>query len=215
MAGYTKGDYNGAYRVAPTDPKTGIKFSHARHPDFPGEEISFYLHYHPYVWKPVKFNKAQWMKENGYIKNMDRLIVLGSGFNWLGEGIEALNPTVKTCGIDPSDYVQIVKDESPNDELVECIRAAGYEWDDEYVGAYLYDLYKDDTPRAKTPIVHGDMMYEDDAYDEVVSIIGVPNKIVVDEIWQTLSMEDKDHLRGRFDNLNLQVYFVIDGVVSE
>lgn len=212
MAGYTKADFYSSYAFHAVDPETRIRYANAQIPEFPGEQITLRLHYHPLVYRREGLRKAQLLIDKGFINDNDVVVILGGAFGWLGEGIEQLNPTVKTISVDTSDYVDTVKADSPNDELIESIEASGYTINDNHIGTFLYNQFVDDTPRAIVPVVKGEIT-NGQTRAAIRQAVGDATRVITEEMFQLLTQAEKDAITNYCASNNIAINHFIDGVL--
>ncbi len=220
MAGYEKADFYAAYGVYAVDPVTRHRFARFRSPSIQGgAEITCRLHYHPAAQKESMRNKAirlkDWFIAEGLpLVPADSLIVVGGAFGWLGEMLEDRIGLV-ACTIDPSNYVQAVKDQSADDELIESIEAEGHTANDGGVGQFLYNKFRNSAPRSRSP---DRVLQEDLATPQSRNIVRQaltrkPTRMVTEEIWQLISDEDKNVYRTAATTWGLSLTHIIEGTI--
>lgn len=219
---YEKADYYAAYGVYAVDPVTHHRFANFSSPDIlGGQTITCKLHYHPLVQKPSKAVMAQRLvdyltAQGDPLEGTDRLCVIGGAFGWLGEALEDLVPGLEVVSVDLSNYVQSVKDVSPDDELIESIEAAGNTHTDGGVGQFLFDKFTDPNPRSRNG---GKVLQED--LTSVKSRNAVkkalrqtdPTRVVTEEVWQILTQAEKDQYTAAAANWGVPLTHIIDGVI--
>lgn len=206
MAVYTKADYYATYSVAPRVPYT--------YPNGNTEIRRFTnmrLHYHPHAMKPFVEMRMDKILEQYLFTSLDRVVVFGSGFGWLCEELEN-RFGCSTIGIDPSPYILDNKDLSPDDELLEALTAAGYTTTED-PGKQIWEyLSQPGVPRTTANIVDYDLRKAGDK-NKLIKEFGEPTHIITEEVWQTLTDEERTAYQAEFDNLGAISIHVIDGAV--
>lgn len=218
---YEKADFYAAYGVYAVDPVTRHRFAKFKSPNIHGgAEITCRLHYHPTVIKPEKVKLAQRIvdylnSEGTPLTASDRLCIIGGAFGWLGEALEDL-VGLEAVSVDLSQYVQVSKDLSPDDELIESIEAEGHTHTDNGVGQYLFEKFSDPNPRSRNG---GKVLQE--GLDTAKSRSAVrkalqqsdPTRIITEEVWQILTQEEQDKYKAAAANWGVPITHIIDGVI--
>jgi hypothetical protein len=216
---YEKADFYAAYGVYAVDPVTRHRFANFSSPHIlGGQKITCRLHYHPTAQKESMQNKAIALKdyfiaENAPLVPADSLIVVGGAFGWLGEMLENRIGLV-ACSIDPSNYVQAVKDQSADDELIESIEAAGYTHTDGDRGQFLFEKFGDLSPRSRNPerVLQEDLASPQSRNTVRQALTRKPTRMVTEEVWQILDEADKNVYRTAATTWGLSLTHIIDGV---
>ena len=217
---YEKADFYAAYGVYAVDPVTRHRFAKFKSPSIQGGlEITCRLHYHPAVQKQSMQNKAIALKDYFIAQGeplvpADSLIVVGGAFGWLGEMLEDRIGLV-ACSIDMSNYVQAVKDESPDDELIESIEAAGYTIDDGARGQFLYNKFRTTVRRSRTitRVLQEDLSTPQSRSRVRNALTRKPTRMVTEEVWQLLTPAEKNVYETAASNWDLTLTHIIDGVI--
>ena len=209
---YEKADFYSAYGFYAVDPDTGIRYAGARIPEFPDQSITLRLHYHPFLYRKVALQKAQQLVDKEVVSSESKIIIAGGAYGWLGEALEVLVPGCQCVSVDTSQYVQDSKEFSPDDELIESIRASGFD-ETEGVGLFLFNKFSDSTPRAIVPILQEDLLTEESRNRTIASMGGTPTLVITEEVWQILPQESKDAYEQAASDLGIEITHIIDGVM--
>lgn len=208
---YEKADFYAAYGFYAVDPDTGIRYAKASIPEFPGESITLRLHYHPLVYRGEAARKAQLLVDKGLVSSPDNLVIIGGAFGWLGEALVSLTGC-EAVSTDLSQYIQDTKDLSPDDELIESIRASGYN-EAGGVGLFLFNKFSDLSPRSTMPVLKEDMASNKSRNSVERALPNIPTRIITEEVWQILPQESKDAYESAAAGLNVPITHIIDGVI--
>lgn len=213
MAGYTKAEYVAQYGFYPKIPGTDYRLARLRHPALLGtfETVSLRLHYHPLRERVSAAQRADKIIAAKNIVASDSLIIFGGSFGWLGEALIAKTECV-AISIDISQYVQDTKDLSPDDELIESIRAEGYD-ETTGVGLKLFNWFSDPAPRASIAVLNEDMANNGSRNRIRTALPRNPTRIITEEVWQVLTPEEQLTYASRIAQFNLELIHVIDGIV--
>ncbi len=225
MAGYEKADFYSKYGVYARDPVTRDRYTQSyRNPDILGGVIiTCRLHYHRSSMKESLRNRSIRLKDF-FIANSvplvpaDSLIVVGGAFGWLGEMLEDRIGLV-ACTIDPSNYVQAVKNQSDDDELVESIEAAGNTHTDGGVGQFLWNKFRDATPRCRNPdrVLQEDLASPQSRQRVRSALTRKPTRMITEEIWQgnLLTEAEKNVYRTAASTWNITLTHIIEGTIVD
>lgn len=218
---YEKADFYANYGFWAIDPVTRHKFARFKSPNIAGGvEITCRLHYHPAAVKKLKATMAQrlvdhFIAQGDPLTADDVLVVIGGAFGWLGEALEDLVPGLVACSVDLSDYVQLVKDQSPDDELIESIEAEGNTITDGGPGQYLYDKFKDPNPRSRNP---------NRVIKETLANNGSRNRVraklprnvtrcITEEVWQLITPQEQQTYTDAAAAWGVPLTHIIDGAI--
>lgn len=208
---YEKADFYAAYGFYAVDPDTGIRYAKASIPEFPGESITLRLHYHPLVYRRQAARKAQLLVDQGLVNSSDNLIIVGGAFGWLGEALVSLTGC-KAVSTDLSQYIQDTKDLSPDDELIESIRASGYN-ETTGIGLFLFNKFSDPSPRSTIPTLKEDMVSNKSRNSVKRALPRAPTRIITEEVWQILDQTEKDQYTSAAESFGAHMTHIIDDVI--
>jgi hypothetical protein len=143
MAGWTKADYDNAYRIR-VERRYGTYPAGATRPEVRA-------HYHRWAMKDHLDNRWSKMLPVLAIDPSEFVCIVGAGFGW---GVESFaNRTgCVTCGIDISDYISAEQDNTEEAELRQCIIDGGLD-PDTGDGAFLLSQIYDAAPRKDPSII--------------------------------------------------------------
>lgn len=221
---YEKADFYANYGVYAVDPVTRHRFAKFRSPSIQGgAEITCRLHYHPASQKESMRARAIRLKDF-FIANSvplvpaDSLIVVGGAFGWLGEMLEDRIGLV-ACTIDMSNYVQAVKNESADDELIESIEAEGHTQADGGVGQFLYNKFRNSQRRSRSidRVLQEDLSTPQSRSRVRNALTRKPTRMVTEEIWQgsLLTEAEKNVYRTAASTWNLTLTHIIEGTIVD
>jgi hypothetical protein len=208
---YEKADFYSAYGFYPVDPDTGIRYAGAKIPEFPGQEITLRLHYHPYKYRQVAEVLADKLIKEKNITKDDVIIIFGGAYGWLGEAL-IVKTGCSAVSVDLSDYIQSTKDLSADDELIEAITASGYD-PLSGVGLYLFNKFSDPRSRAVIEVLQEDLSSPSSINRVKKALPSNPSKIITEEVWQLFSEQERLAYTSRLDNFGSEVIHIIDGVI--
>lgn len=124
----------------------------------------------------------------------DSIILVGGAYGWMGDALLELIPGIAVVCVDISDYVQLTKDQSPNDALRAAIIANGYDPDlPNSVGQVLFDYFRDDNPRASgiIPIVAEDMGSNGSKRRVIAQLPRDATRAISEESWGVIPVTDQ------------------------
>ncbi len=144
MAGWTKEDYDAAYRFR-------VERYFGGHPSTRGEVK---VHYHRWAMKPFWANRWRKLQLVLNILPTDDVCVIGSGFGW---GVEAITAETgaTVVGIDISDYIAAEQGTTEEAELRAEIALVGLD-PDTGRGLELMGILYDAQPRANVIVLQED-----------------------------------------------------------
>jgi hypothetical protein len=210
---YTKAEFTAQYGFYPLIPGTNYKLAGLKHKGLFGtdEPVTLRLHYHPLRERISADQRADKIISAKGITAEDSLIIFGGAYGWLGEAL-ITKTGCSAVSIDTSQYVHDTKDQSPDDDLIESIRASGYD-ETTGIGLQLFNWFSDPTPRASITVLNEDMANGGSRNRIKSALPKKPTRVITEEVWQTLTPAEQTLYQSRIDQFGLELIHVIDGIV--
>jgi hypothetical protein len=210
---YTKAEFTAQYGFYPLVPSTNYKLARLQHPGLFGtdEPVTLRLHYHPLRERISADQRADKIIAAKGITADDSLVIFGGAYGWLGEALIAKTGCA-AISVDTSQYVHNTKDASPDDDLIESIRASGYD-ETAGIGLQLFNWFSDPTPRASITVLNEDLSNGKSLKAVRDALPRLPTRVITEEVWQTLPPEEQTLYADRIAKLNVELIHVIDGIV--
>lgn len=214
MPGYTKAEYTAQYGFYPHIPGTNKKLARYREPELFGSDefVTLRLHYHPLRGRVSAGQLADRLIAEKALTASDSVIIFGGAFGWLGEALKAKLPGLEAVSVDISDYVHAVKDLSPDDELIESIRASGYD-ETAGIGLQLFNWFSDPAPRASITVLNEDLSNNGSRNRVRTALPKLPTRIITEEVWQTLTPAEQTTYQNRLGQFGIELIHIIDNVI--
>lgn len=237
MPGYTQSQLDLTYDYARI-PGTKNRLVQYRGPEFVGcvdydplIGVTFTANYHPSFWREQHYYKAQrliaWLASNTDNPNFpsgrpltgnDSIVIVGCAFNWTGEALMQLIPGLECVGVDLSNYVQQVKDLSPNARLIEAIQAAGYDHLlPNSIGEKLYQWFSTARPWAETIIHNTDLSKQNNlntvrnSLNRGTITLGITEELLSDS---NITQAELDAIAFAKSKWGIEIVNVINGLPS-
>lgn len=188
--------------------------------------VTIPIHYHPSRNRVYCQSRAQalidWCatdSSGGALNALDCIVIIGGAFNWLGEALEDLVPGLEALTVDLSQWVQDEKGLSPDAELAQNIIDAGYDPSlPGTVGAYVYALLADPTPRSRNvdKVVQTDLSTQK-ARNDVRKIFqrNDVTRMVVEDTWDLITPEEQAQYLAAAASYGAEVIEITNGVISQ
>jgi hypothetical protein len=162
--------------------------------------VTIFVHYHPNKWREWRYALAQeyvdWFAAEGDpLTGTDCIVIFGGAFNWTGEGLEDLVPGLEAVCVDLSNWVDTVKGQSPDDELIEAIIEAGYDHTlPNSVGEFVFNRCAESAPRSRNvdKITIADLSKNGDR-NRVKRIFqrNEVTRIITEDVWSLLTAQEQ------------------------
>ena len=151
MPGYTKADYDNAYRIRVD------RYFNRDHPEVaqdPAQTGEVILHYHRWSVKWIVEGMWDTLQPILQIQPTEYVLVVGAGFGWGVEHVTAITGAT-VAGIDVSDHIQAAQGTDEETEIDEAITAVGLDpatGRGAAIKAYVYDAQ----PRSNVIVLNED-----------------------------------------------------------
>ena len=212
MPGYTKAEYTAQYGTYAVIPGTNKRLARYREPALFGDTyVTLRLHYHPHVQRQYANERADKIIAAKGITAADSLIIFGGSYGWLGEALIA-KTGCSAVSVDTSTYIQDTKDLSPDDDLIESIRAGGLD-ETTGIGLMLFNWFSDPNPRATIPVLNEDLANAGSRARIIKALPKAPTRIITEEVWQVLTPQEQGLYQDRLGQFGAELIHVIDGIV--
>ena len=192
MAGWTKADYDAAYRFRverhlPTPAPTNIR-----------PEVR--VHYHKWAMEPLLANRWSVLQPILNILSTDKVCVVGAGFGW---GVDAIiaETSATVVGIDISDYIAAEQISTEEAELRAEVTAAGLD-PDTGRGLEVMNFILDNSVRSNVVILQNDASTGPQRQEIRTALGGnwpsvVIAEDIIDDTWTDTDIENlRDAMNG-------------------
>lgn len=209
---YTKAEYTAQYGTYATIPGTSKRLARYREPALFGDtHVTLRLHYHPLVQRPYANERADKIIAAKGITDADSLVIFGGAYGWLGEAL-IQKTGCAAVSVDVSQYVHDTKNLSPDDELIEAIRADGLD-ETTGPGLMLFNWFTDPNPRATIPVLNEDLSNNGSRARVRNALPRLPTRVITEEVWQVLTPQEQTLYQDRLGQFGVELIHVIDGIV--
>lgn len=214
MPGYTKAEYVAQYGFHPKIPGTNKKLARYHEAALfgEGEYVTLRLHYHPLMGRVSAAQRADKLIAAKGLTADDCVVIFGGAFGWLGDALKEKLPGLEAVSVDISDYVHATKDASPDDELIESIRASGYD-ETTGIGLQLFNWFSDPAPRASITVLNEDLSNNGSRNRVRAALPKNPTRIITEEVWQVLPPAEQTLYQDRLGQFGIELIHIIDGII--
>ena len=212
MPGYTKANFASQYRDFPCIPGTNKKLARYHEAALFGEGVyvTLQLGYHPLTVRPICEQRSARIIEECGLTSESSVAIVGGAYGWTGEAMMRQLPGLDAVSVDISSYIHATKNLSPDAELVECIRASGYD-ETAGIGLQLFEWFSDPEPLAKIPVLN-ERLDTVSSRKRVNAALSRPvTHVLTEDMWQLLTPEEQIEYEERLALLGDEVIHYFDG----